>query len=96
MAGKYYDIETTANYTGKIRIRIIYDDANMMQKEETALCLMQWNETSNEWVDITTMLDIENNVIYGETTHLAIFALTVKLPPSGGFIKWKALLIMMK
>ncbi|RLE47179.1 MAG: hypothetical protein DRJ31_09260, partial [Candidatus Methanomethylicota archaeon] len=96
LAGKYYDIETTANYTGKIRIRIIYDDANMMQKEETALCLMQWNETSNEWVDITTMLDIENNVIYGETTHLAIFALTVKLTPSGGFIKWKTLSIMMK
>jgi len=95
LAEKYYDIETTANYSGKIKIRIIYDDTNMTTAEEMSLRLMQWNETSNEWVDITTMLDMENNVIYGETTHLSIFALTtVKLTPSGGFIKWKTLSIM--
>lgn len=97
LAGKYYDIETTANYAGKIKIRIIYDDTNMTTAEEMNLRLMQWNESSNEWVDITIMLDMENNVIYGETTHLSIFALTtVKLTPSGGFIKWKTLSIMMR
>jgi len=75
----YYNIETTANYTGKIKIRIVYDDTNMTQEEETALCLMQWNETLQQWINITTYLDTENNIIYGETSHLSIFALFTPL-----------------
>jgi len=82
LAGKYYDIKTTANYSGIIKIRIAYNDANMTEEEEANLCLMQWNETLQQWIDITTYLDIENNVIYGETTHLSIFAiLTPMLAP---------------
>jgi len=97
LAGKYYDIETTANFSGIIRLRISYDDSNMTEMEENNLHLMQWDETLQEWIDITTLLDTENNVIYGKTTHLSIFAITtIRAIPSGGFIKWKALLIMMK
>jgi len=75
LAEQYYDIKTTANYSGIIRIRIIYDDSNMTQEEENALRLMQWNDTLQEWVDITTYIDIQNNLISGETSHLSIFAL---------------------
>lgn len=73
LAEQYYDIETSANYSGKITIAIIYDDSNMTQDEEEALRLMQWNETSQEWVDITTQTDMQNNMIYGETSHLSLF-----------------------
>lgn len=75
LAEQYYNIRTTANHTGRMKIRIIYDDSNMTQEEEEALRLMQWNETSQEWVDITTFVDNLYNVIFGETSHLSTFAL---------------------
>ena len=81
LAGNYYDIKTTANYTGTIRLRIVYDDSNMTLEEEMSLRLMQWDEALQKWVDITTSIDVENNVVFGETTHLSIFAIfTVALP----------------
>jgi len=80
LAGNYYDIKTTANISGKIKIRIVYDDTNMTSDEKDSLCLMQWNETSQQWIDITTHLDTENNFICGETLHLSIFAILTSLP----------------
>jgi parallel beta-helix repeat protein len=74
----YYDIKTTANYTGTIKLRIIYDDSNMTLEEETNLRLMQWDNVLQQWVDITTFIDIENNIVFGETTHLSIFATFIK------------------
>jgi parallel beta-helix repeat protein len=75
LAGQYYGVETTASYSGNITIRIIYEDSDMTQEEEESLQLMQWNETLQQWIDITTYVDVENNVIYGETTHLSMFAI---------------------
>jgi hypothetical protein len=75
----YYDINTTANYTGKIQIRVVYDDTGMTPEEEAGLRLMYWNETLQEWVDITTDLDTENNIIYGEAKGLSLFAVMTPL-----------------
>jgi parallel beta-helix repeat protein len=72
--GQYYDIKTTASYSGNITIRIVYDDTNMTQQEEESLQLMRWNETAQQWMNITTHVDTKSNVIYGETSHLSIFA----------------------
>ena len=71
----YYDIQSTANYTGKIEMRIAYDDSSLTQEEESNLQFLQWNETLLQWIDITTCLDTENNLIYGETNHLSTFAI---------------------
>jgi parallel beta-helix repeat protein len=72
--GQYFSIQTTASYSGNITIRITYDDTHMTQQEEESLQLMHWNETTQQWENITTHVDIENNVIYGETNHLSVFA----------------------
>jgi hypothetical protein len=40
---------------------------------------MHWNETLQQWEDITTLLDKENNLIYGETSHLSIFTVFTKV-----------------
>jgi hypothetical protein len=72
--GQYSDISTTASYSGNITIRLTYDDTNMTQQEEESLRLMHWNEATQQWEDITTHVDMESNVIYGETNHLSIFA----------------------
>jgi parallel beta-helix repeat protein len=81
LAGNYYDIKTTANYSGTIKIRIVYDDSNMTLEKEMSLRLMQWDEALQEWVDITTYIDTENNVIFGETTHLSLFAIFAPFAP---------------
>jgi len=75
LAGDYYDIKTTASYSGKIEISITYDDSNMTQEEEEILQLMQWNETSQEWINITTHIDTQYNLVYGETNHLSFFGI---------------------
>jgi len=100
LAGNYYDIKTTANISGKIKIRIVYDDTNMTSDEENSLCLMQWNETSQQWMDITIYLDTENNAIYGETTHLSLFVIiaprrarVIPIPCASGSFFFKNLVI---
>jgi parallel beta-helix repeat protein len=82
IAGQYYDIQTTASYSGQIEVRIIYDDSGMTQAAEEALRLRQWNVT--EWVDITTYVDTVNNVIYGVAPHLSMFGVTSIAPLPDG------------
>jgi parallel beta-helix repeat protein len=77
---QYYDVETTANYTGIIRLGIAYDSSNMTQEEEQALQLLHWNEPLGEWENITTHVDTENDMIYGETTSLSAFAVFSPFP----------------
>jgi parallel beta-helix repeat protein len=81
-AGQYYDIQTTAGYSGQIEIRIIYDDSNMSLLAEEALRLRQWNTT--QWINITTYVDVVNNVIYGVSPHLSMFGVTMFAPLSEG------------
>jgi parallel beta-helix repeat protein len=71
--GQYLDVSTTASYSGSITIRVTYDDSHMTLQEEESLRLMHWNETTEQWENITTYVDMESNVIYGETNHLSIF-----------------------
>jgi len=76
----YYDIKTTANYTGPIQLSVTYNDTGLTQDQENNLRLMHWNETLQQWIDITTSIDTENDIIYGETSHLSIFG--VMLSPN--------------
>lgn len=70
--GLYYDITSTVSYSGTITIAIPYDDS--MVANEALLSLEHWDENLQTWVDVTTWVDIENNIIYGETTSLSEFA----------------------
>lgn len=85
---QYYDIETTASYSENITVRIIYDidpyesapgiGKNLTPEEEKTLQLVHWNETVQQWENITTYIDRENNLITGNTTHLSMFGVTCK------------------
>ena len=79
--GIYYEINTTAEFSGTIQIAIEYDDTGLTEGQENALTLRYFEEATAEWVPITTGLDTENNIIYGETDHLSFFAVTYNLPP---------------
>ncbi|GAG37705.1 unnamed protein product, partial [marine sediment metagenome] len=49
----YYQITTTATYTGLITIRINYDDSGLTSGQENNLNLRQYDEATSEWVVIT-------------------------------------------
>jgi uncharacterized repeat protein (TIGR01451 family) len=66
----YYDISTTAVYAGIIAIAIAYDEINFV--DESSLRLLQFIDGGSE--DITTLLDTDANIIYGEVASLSPFA----------------------
>lgn len=68
----YYEITTTATYTDMIEICIAYDETQFA--DETKLRLLQWDETAQEWQDVTVSLDTENNIIRGRVTRLSLFS----------------------
>jgi parallel beta-helix repeat protein len=136
--GSYYNVKVSATFSGKVMIRIIYNDTGLTLEQETSLTMSQWNATGDvdfsgkvdlkdvfavgrafgsvlmngtfwhephrsccphsanadlngdgkvdlkdyyrtckqfgkaaTWADITTYVDTENNVIYGETDHFS-------------------------
>lgn len=75
----YYDITTTATFSGRVRIKILYDESQFT--DETSLRLMQWNQTTQAWQDVTADLDTTQNIIYGDVTSFSVF--TVVEPAYG-------------
>nr|MDO8081490.1 NosD domain-containing protein [Candidatus Freyarchaeota archaeon] len=72
VSGVYHNITTTSNYTGSITIAIPYDESQISVPEEY-LKLMHWDEELEVWVDVTTWVDVNNNIVYGEVTSFSVF-----------------------
>ncbi|MFO7890010.1 MAG: hypothetical protein R6V04_06690 [bacterium] len=70
----YYDISTTATFSGKAKICIHYDDTGMTQAQESALKLQVYESPSGPWNDITTSVNVVKDSICGEVTHFSDFA----------------------
>ncbi|HDP97783.1 MAG TPA: T9SS type A sorting domain-containing protein [bacterium] len=71
----YYNIETTATFTGSIEICINYNDAGMTPAQEAALRLQVYEDPPGQWKDITTLLNTTTNIICGSVNHLSEFAI---------------------
>ena len=65
----YFDMTTTALFSGPIEICISY--AGIAYDDETALALMHYEGAS--WVNVTTTLDTVNDIICGNVTSLSPF-----------------------
>jgi len=76
-SGMVYEMHTTAVYSGMIQLAIMYDDTGLNQAQENALRLKCYEHSTDEWEDITIALDIDNNIVYGQSPHLSFFAVTV-------------------
>jgi len=74
LLGTYYEISTTAEYSGTIEVTFTYDDTGLSTVQESGLKLQQYD--SGNWVDITKSLDTAGNIITGEAPHLSYFAIT--------------------
>jgi hypothetical protein len=71
----YYNISTTATYSGIIHVFLVYDDAGMTPEEELALRMLHYVDP--DWVDITVSVDTDNNIVQGQTTTLSPFTLGI-------------------
>ncbi len=66
----YFNINSSADYSGSIEICIAYNESDISGNES----LLQLNKYFNgEWVDITSSLDILNNIICGISYSLSMF-----------------------
>ena len=69
----YYNISTTAVFSGTVEICVNYDQTSIVGSENQ-LKLMHFVD-SEGWVDATTSLDTANNVICGTVTDFSEFAM---------------------
>ena len=76
----YYDIQTTASYTGNIQICIKYIDTGMTLSDEQALTLQVYEVPPGSWKDITQYVNTNTNTICGQVNHLTDFAV---MAPTG-------------
>lgn len=72
----YYDITTTATYSGDIEVCLSYDDTVC---DETDLHL--YHREGSTWVDCTTSVDTANDIICGTVSSLSLFVLAVPACP---------------
>jgi hypothetical protein len=77
------DIKTTASYSGDVNVQFSYDPAGMTLEDEQAMKIWLWNDSSSVWVDITTSVDTDINVVYGQAPHLSIFGVTKDISVEG-------------
>lgn len=71
----YYNITTSATFTGNLQLNIEYSDEGIGPDQELLLRLLAYNESSSQWDDITSGLDKESNTIEGQASHLSVFAI---------------------
>ncbi|MHA1218622.1 MAG: PKD domain-containing protein, partial [Candidatus Heimdallarchaeaceae archaeon] len=71
--GTYYNITTSASYTGPVTISIAYDDTSLTLEEEKALQLLHFDGIIS--VDVTTNIDTTNNIIYGSVSSFSWFGI---------------------
>jgi hypothetical protein len=80
----YYDIETTATFTGLVEVCIEYDEATITGFESD-LALLHYDAFAlpPDWVDITTSVDTVLNVLCGMTPSFSEFAVAEPVAPTG-------------
>ena len=74
----YYELTTTAEFSGSVEVCIEYDDTGMTRAQENALELFHYD---GAWVEVTSSRDIIANVICGQATSLSPFAIFESIAP---------------
>jgi hypothetical protein len=80
----YYDLTTTATFSGDVEVCITYDPASVEGSEED-LVLFHFDETvvPPSWREITNSLDTAGNVICGLSSSFSLFAVVEPGSPTG-------------
>jgi hypothetical protein len=81
--GVYYDVSTTAGYTGLITVTVPYDPATA--GDPLALRLYHYDKVVNSWIDVTTGVDTANHTVSGRVSSFSWFAAGAPRLVFGGF-----------
>ena len=73
LVGQYYNITTTASYTGTIETAVEYNET-LVEGTEADLSLLKWDPVSESWKNVTTLVDTTNNIVHGQVANLSLFA----------------------
>ncbi|MCP4582489.1 MAG: T9SS type A sorting domain-containing protein [candidate division Zixibacteria bacterium] len=76
----YIFVTTDAEYIGEVELCFPYDNASLTDEQEDKLRVFHY--TNNEWMDITTSHDKENDIICGTTVSLSPFAIGREKEPT--------------
>lgn len=71
---QYYRIDTTAEYSGKIEIRIICPLSMLFCTDVAKVKLWQYEKAG--WKDLGARFVAKYNLVIGATNHLSIFGVT--------------------
>jgi hypothetical protein len=77
----YYNLSTTASYTGNIEVCVHYDNEWVDPQDEAGLEIHHFD--GGDWVDITTSLNTTDNILCGITPDLSPFVLGASLVNCG-------------
>jgi hypothetical protein len=67
--GLFWNVITTATYSNDVTVGIPYSD--QYTGDESALRLYHWQ--NNSWDNVTTWVDTDNNIVYGQVSGLSPF-----------------------
>ncbi len=84
-APTYYDINTTAAFTGPVTLCIHYDDSGVPPAEEANLRLMQYDGSA--FIDRTTSVDTVANIICASAPSFSTWAIMAVPSAVGGDVK---------
>ena len=73
-SGCFYRVETTAKFSGDVRVEISYDDTRLTEDQEKNLKLFKLRE-SGEYENITNELDPVSDIVTGSTGGFSFFSL---------------------
>ena len=71
----FYDITSTASFGTPVTVAIPYDPTGLSLAQQQALELMQYDSTSDTWTNVTTSVDTNSDIIYGQVTGFCWFAI---------------------
>jgi len=81
-SGAFYDISTTAGFSGMVEVAINYNETNLTVPEDMLQLLHYYD---GAWYDCTTSIDMLNNIIYGSVNSLSPFAVA-QIPAPGAML----------
>jgi Tol biopolymer transport system component len=76
----YYDISTTAGFTGNVSVCVSYDPA--AYADPNAVSLWHYDTGASAWTDITSSVDTANDVVCGTTASFSPFTVLEPAPPA--------------
>ncbi len=81
--GNYINISTTATYTGSIEVRVSYTPSLLPSGyTESDVRLYHWNDSTNQWDNVTTSVDSVNDKVIGTVSSLSPFVPGVPSKPA--------------